>query len=165
MLASAITPEESAWMMNGLGAVTFLLLSAASCTALMRNIKELRRAEPSTPQPFVIKPEQEYVERRAFDDLQHNLQELVATGRERDKRREERELQLNEKLDEHWRVLSHERSVSTARLHDRLEAVDKAMRIEVEQKFKEVRQEITELPSRLITLLRDTGAIGIKDRP
>lgn len=76
----------------------------------------------------------------------------------------EREHRLMEKLDENFRELTKERSMSTARLHDRVDASAKTLRDEIDTKLGDVRKEINDLPTRLITMLRDTGAIGGRPR-
>lgn len=65
-------------------------------------------------------------------------------------------------VDEKFHTLSRERSVSIARLHERLEAASNGLRQEIDTKVDGVRSEIHDMPGKLVTLLKETGAIGGK---
>jgi hypothetical protein len=118
----------------------------------------------------------ELTEMRAYvHDMTHKfsnqLQAIVTTG-------EEREERLMVRLNE----IAKERSVSVARLHDKVEANHAAHRGELDAKvatlreetaaelrglreetageLREIRSDIGNIPNKLIELLRNTGAIG-----
>lgn len=89
--------------------------------------------------------------------LRGEMQMLLSAG-------EGREHRLGEKLEEHVKYLNRERSVSTARLHERIEAMSNTLRGEFESKLRIVHQDITDLPGRLLTMLQQTGQIGSNGR-
>lgn len=68
--------------------------------------------------------------------------------------------QTNAKIDENFKALNKDRSVTAARLHERLEATSNGLRHEIDDKIKDLRSEVAAMPSRLIELLKNTGAIG-----
>lgn len=84
--------------------------------------------------------------------LRTDLQGLSMAGEEREKR-------LSDKLDKHWHELNRERSVSTRGLHERIEAITTKQREELDAKVKDLREEIGDMPAKLIGILKDTGAL------
>ncbi len=85
--------------------------------------------------------------------VREDLQLMVSRG-------DEAEQRLLDKLDDHWKELNRERSVSTARLHERIEAHSNTLRSELDTKVGELRKEVHDMPSRVVELLKSTGAIG-----
>lgn len=151
-----MTEGETDWALKAAGAIIFLLGVVALATTIARNVRDLRArpaSAPGTPQPLVIAMQEQFVERAMFDQVLLDLAEIKKAG-------EEREERIADKLDENWRALNKDRSVTAANLHSRVEAIHAAIRSETEAKFTEVRRELTDMPSRVVTLLRQTGAIG-----
>lgn len=119
----------------------------------LSEIEKEQRAIRSTVDGVLVDPKG-YLH-KSIHDVRNGLQAVMdASG--------EMEHRLTTKLDSHWHELSKERSASAARLHDRVEATNQQVRVEVDAKHAELRKEIADMPGRIVGLLRDTGAIGGK---
>jgi hypothetical protein len=90
--------------------------------------------------------------------VRHEMQAALLGAVKRDE-------DLGEKLDQHTRDMSRDRSVSVARLHERIEAMCNTLRAEFEQKLQIVHKDIGDLPGKLLTLLQQTGHLGRGGKP
>lgn len=70
------------------------------------------------------------------------------------------ESHLKDRIEDKFKELDNRRREDIAGLHDKVESTTEILRAEIEDKAKETRGVITDLPLKLIQLLQQTGAIG-----
>ena len=167
-----LTLKELEWLGSG----SVVLVVALTITSLIKAVRDKGRVHATLGgQPIEVRTAVEYVPaprfanfekyvRRRDREIAEELHEMRLKAEERRAEAAEQSAalleQIQERLEAHWKELNHERSANAAQLHQRIEATNLQMRQEMDAKFQIVRTELNDLPGRLISLLRDTGAIG-----
>lgn len=115
---------------------------------------------------FITHPElEERLSGYARTDDLHSMErrivgKLETDFRDLDKKRSYSIGNLHEHLTGTTKALTEKIAEGDDKMHDRLEAMSTTLRAESDTKFSEVREDISELPGRVITLLHQTGQIG-----
>ena len=175
-----LTLKELEWLGSG----SVVLVVALTITSLIKAVRDKGRVHATLGgQPIEVRTAVEYVPaprfanfekyvRRRDREIAEGLHEMRLKAEERRAEAAEQSAalleQIQERLEAHWKELNHERSANAAQLHQRIEATTLQMRQEMDAKFQIVRTELNDLPGRLISLLRDTGAMAkeaARERP
>lgn len=137
------------------GKIAGIIIVVAALVGAVRYLGGQQSAQTVVLDPPTVTTKKE-VRWATWDEVEHlrsEVAEMRADVIERDD-------QKREYLETKFHEVSRERSVSTARLHERLEATAGALRSDLDQKIEGVRREVHDMPGKLVTLLKETGAIG-----
>jgi hypothetical protein len=92
--------------------------------------------------------------------VEHSELQLKLEGYVRREDLRSAELRIEDKIDSKFTLLDGKRSDDIADLHKKIEVTSDTMRAEIEDKARETRQKIDEVPARVLDMLQKTGAIG-----
>jgi len=153
LATDTLSTEQEHWLGNGLAVV--IILGAASAALVV--ISQRNKTQKVSMDPSIVTTAK--APRWAtWEEVEHLRSEVAAMRDDIVERDDQKHSFLEKKFGD----VSHERSVSTARLHERIEAVAAGLRTDLDTKIEGVRREVHDMPGKLVTLLKETGAIGGK---
>ena len=146
--------EAADWPL--VGKLAIIIVGLAAVLAAVRSLsgkREVQRVQIEEPLPPSAPPLPRWATWEDVEKLRVQVTKLHDEKQQRD-------AELRDFMDVKFHELARERSTSTARLHERLETSAGELRKEIDTKIDGVRRELHDMPGKLVTLLRETGAIG-----